>query len=475
MSGADNRGRRSLSAQLSGTLAAAASGGGLTLDAAMRAALAQQPRPGYQQRSGAVPAGAPFAAWAAFNPDRPEETLALFKRLNSRDVKYGEQQALAQRQGVPAPNGDSARHTEADTEANSPLSQDSLLTGTADGSWAGSSGEQGPAERQGSDQQPEQQQQRESQPGQLSSTSPFASAAPSQLPPSLSAPPSVSSRDASPLPPELSNSREELLLRLPAGRSPPRPPPSTASAYYSTGGGGGGGSVSSGGSLAGERWQLHAETSGGGADFDTPRSAVSWVSSSMALPQTEAELAGLEWQEVEQLAAEAAELQQRAALALRLARQRMQGDGGSGGNGGSESGGLESYVPGLVFRPSGRGMGGAGREDGVAVAGSMQSAGLAARSRSAAPASPAADEGPALSLQLPLQLALLLLAAAEAALLFCADLAQRASCGLLRLPRTLVTAPAGAVRAIVLTAVVCAELALRLLTSFWRMPQGVTA
>ncbi|KAL4422585.1 hypothetical protein ABPG75_008782 [Micractinium tetrahymenae] len=336
--------RRGLLPQLSGSLGRGTASGGAgsassTIDPELRAAFARRTSSGV---------GGSFAAQAALlGAGQPEATLAMFRRLNaeqeaSRDVGRGSKLAQhdavqpgARTAGLPGPGSDSAWHTEAEGEEAG--SFDSQASSAQAQGWAGlqahgggygdgAAAEQGPAapgmlppdHRAGS-------------PGGGSNLSAFAPASAHQF----SGLPD-SSRGGSPLPrsparqwqhgmqEQGSQLRAELLRQLPSALAALHPALSVGSArsaaaesaFYSAAGGGGGTAVSG---------------------LETPRSAVSWASA-LTLPQTESDLAQLDLDEVRQLAAEAEALQQRAALALRLARLRMGGEGGGAGSGGDSAG-----------------------------------------------------------------------------------------------------------------------------------------
>lgn len=300
--------------------------------------------------------------------------------------------------------------------------------------------------------------------------------------------------------------------------------------------------------------------------------------------QTEAELAQMDLHEVEHLAAEAAELQQRAALVLRLAQQRMQQRGSSSSSAraeggrtevpssagaaavggarkvpGSSGGGSEELgVVGHVGRSSsaegaigsrsaeegavGRASTAAQRPSGpvsqeeaapssgsgsTAAGSSVQLHSRAVASSSAAPppapppaAAPAAPSPPPATqppssrastdtsvvqpevvksaqelraaaeagapgrepaallpqlLILALQLALLAAFAAEAALLWGAGVAQRATGGRLQLPRHLLLAPVNVLRGMAVVAVAGADLLLRMLAALCMAGQTLRA
>ncbi|KAL4424755.1 hypothetical protein ABPG77_000098 [Micractinium sp. CCAP 211/92] len=289
--------RRGLLPQLSGSLgrSGAAATAGSSLDPALRAELTRRASSG---------AAGSFAAQASLaGAGQPEATLAMFRRLNAEQeacqaaARGGKETPQdASLHGVRGPGSDSAWHTEAEAEeVGSPGSQASSMQAT---SWGG---------------------------GVQSAFAPAAARQFSGLP--------DSSRSASPLPrspgpagqalhgAQGSQLRAELLRQLPSAQAGPCPALSdgssrsstVGSAFYSAGGG----------------------TGTAASGLGTPRSTVSWCSA-LALPQTESELAQLDLEDVRQLAAEAEALQQRAALALRLARLRMHSGQGSGRGGGDE-------------------------------------------------------------------------------------------------------------------------------------------
>lgn len=180
-------------------------------------------------------------------------------------------------------------------------------------------------------------------------------------------------------------------------------------------------------------------------------------------PQTEAELAQLDLGEVVRLAAEAAELQERAGAALRLARQRLQGEPGArSGSGDGQAAGVEGG-PAPASARSGSPVGDSAHAEATRKAADLETASehkaepaLGRKAAAAAPATPAL-------LLLALQLLLLLTAAAEAGLLWCAGAARRASGGTLRVPRSLVLAPVGAARGGAVAALLAADVVLALL------------
>lgn len=178
--------------------------------------------------------------------------------------------------------------------------------------------------------------------------------------------------------------------------------------------------------------------------------------------QTEAELQGLDLGEVERLAAEAAELQSRAAVALRLARARMGGSGGSA---------LARFVipeehkeqrQAVAAEETWRAKGGTAVRATVAEAKQRQGDGSAGGTFPTAAG-------------MALQLYLLLLVLLESALLAGARLAQRASLGALRPPRELVLAPVAAARCALCLAMLAADVLFGALGALQRHPGRVAA
>lgn len=172
----------------------------------------------------------------------------------------------------------------------------------------------------------------------------------------------------------------------------------------------------------------------------------SLVSCSACLPQaqTEAELQGLDLGEVERLAAEAAELQARAAVALRLARARM---GGSGAAPSACFAIPEEHKVSAAAGSSPRGLGATSQHAVVAEAKQERRKVGGFERGGALPA----NAGVAL------QLYLLLLVLLEGALLAAARLAQRASLGALRPPRKVVLAPVAVTRSALCLALLAAD------------------
>jgi hypothetical protein len=169
-------------------------------------------------------------------------------------------------------------------------------------------------------------------------------------------------------------------------------------------------------------------------------------------PQTEAELAQLELGDIERLAEEAAEWQERAGAALRLARQRLH----AGGRAEQPDGGRSAGQPGNAAIATASSLNASPAEGAAQATAEPQ---RTTEPELTATAAPAAAPAPLL---LALQLLLLLAAAAEVALLWGVGLAGRASGGVVRLPRSLVLAPVSAARGGVMAALLAADLALAL-------------
>lgn len=210
----------------------------------------------------------------------------------------------------------------------------------------------------------------------------------------------------------------------------------------------------------------------------------------LASPQTEAELQGLDAAEVERLADEAAELQARAATALRLAQRRLQvaapaaapaagSEGpsvssviadesgaamgstastaaGAAADGVPEDGGDSNEAPLERSTPSTTSLQPA--PPAAALGGGPAAAATAAAAPEVLPSPAAPSSGAEAAAALPqpplppaalhvLQLFILLLAAGEALLLWTAQAVQAGSCGLLRVPRSLALAPLAPARA----------------------------
>lgn len=165
--------------------------------------------------------------------------------------------------------------------------------------------------------------------------------------------------------------------------------------------------------------------------------------------QTEAELRQLDLQEVQRLAEDAEELQARAAVALRLARQRMNEGGGAA---------FQCYVPGAPAAGPAAGSGRLGGGGGPVRAGGTRAGRLA---------SAAAER--------LLQLYPLLLAVAEVVLLCGAGVVERASLGLLHPPRALVLAPVAAARAVACLALLLADAAAQALAALQHRPGSLYA
>jgi hypothetical protein len=212
------------------------------------------------------------------------------------------------------------------------------------------------------------------------------------------------------------------------------------------------------------------ETKATAAKVHHPLASLSPLAASSA-PQTEAELQQLDYKEVERLAEDAADLQWRAATALRLARQRMNlGAAGiaQGPSKGFQAGFTrEGPVRDLEF-PAGT------REDAhpLPAPGSSRSpATEAGRTRQPLHTSisrrRAADtqEGHGF-----LRLYLLLLAVAEVVLLWLAQLARCASLGVLHPPRSLVLAPVTAARSAVCLVLFVSDAARQALAALGRSP-----